>query len=223
MPGERLSELTMAMRAAREFEDGMIVNLGVGIPTFASSFVLPEREVIFHAENGALGYGPLVETLPDASPYLVNAGIQPVHPQPGMCFVSHDESFALIRGGWIDITVLGALEVSENGDLANYHLPGKITGSFGGGQDLAFCARKVIALMTHETSEGTSKVRKAVTLPLTAPEAVDRIITDLAVIDVTPAGLVLRETAPGWTVEEVVERTEAPLQIAPDVAEITLM
>lgn len=222
MAGERLDDLTMAMRVAREFQDGMVVNLGIGIPTLSSSFVLPGREVIFHSENGVLGFGPIVEERGKADLYLINAGVQPVLPLPGMSFVSHEESFAMIRGGHIDITVLGALQVAENGDLANYHLPGKVAGSFGGGQDLAFCAKRVLVVMTHETKDGKPKVVKRVTLPLTAPRAVDRIITDIAVIDVTERGLVLREYAPGWTPEEIQARTEAELMVAEDVQVMTL-
>lgn len=223
MPAERLDEMTMAMRAAREFEDGMVVNLGVGIPTLASSFVAPDREVIFHSENGVLGFGAIVEDPEKASLYLVNASVQPVSPLPGMCFVAHEEAFAMIRGGHVDVTVLGALEVAENGDLANYHLPGKVTGSFGGGQDLAFCAKKVITVMTHRTKDDRPKVVRKVTLPLTAPRAVDRIITDIAVIDVTERGLLLREHAPGWTAEDIQSLTDAPLTVAEDFAEMSLV
>jgi 3-oxoacid CoA-transferase subunit B len=222
MAGERLDDNAMAMRAAREFEEGMLVNLGIGIPTLASSYVPGEREVIFHSENGVLGFGPIVEDASAADIYLVNAGIQPVSPNPGMCFVSHEESFAIIRGGHIDVSVLGALEVSEKGDLANYQLPGKATGSFGGGQDLAFCARKVIALTTHQTKDGRPKIVRSLSLPITAPRAVDEIITDIAVIEVTRDGLVLREYMPGWTPEEIQAVTEPPLQIAPDLKEISL-
>ncbi|HWO93155.1 MAG TPA: 3-oxoacid CoA-transferase subunit B [Dehalococcoidia bacterium] len=222
MPGEKLDEVTMAMRAAREFEDGMLVNLGVGIPTLASSYVLPGREVIFHSENGVIGFGPLVEDPSQADPYLINASVQPVSPLPGMCFVSHEEAFAMIRGGHVDLTVLGALQVAENGDLANYHLPGKVTGSFGGGQDLAFCAKRVVIVMTHQTKEGEPKVVSRVTLPLTAPRAVDRIITDVAVMDVTSDGLVLRECVPGWTPDDIQAITEATLHVPDDVTEMTL-
>lgn len=223
MAGERLDELAMAMRVAKEFGSGMIVNLGVGIPTLASSFVPPDRDVIFHSENGVLGFGPIVEDRDRADPYLINASGQPVSRQPGMCFVSHEEAFAMIRGGHIDLTVLGALEVGENGDLANYHLPGKAAGSFGGGQDLAFCAKRVVVVMTHQSKGGQPKVRTRVTLPLTAPRAVDRIITDIAVIDVTPHGLMLKEVVPGWSSAEVQTLTEARLTIATDLREMTLV
>jgi len=222
MPGERLDENIMAMRAAREFEDGMVVNLGVGIPTLASSWVLPDREVIFHSENGVLGFGPVVEDPAQADVNLINASGQPVSRAPGMAFVSHDMSFEVIRGGYIDITVLGALEVGENGDLANYHLPGKIIGSFGGGQDLAFRAKQLIAVMKHITKDGRPKILKQISLPLTAPRAVDRIITDIAVIDVTDTGLELVEYAPDWTLDDIQAETEAILRPSPQLQEITL-
>ncbi len=219
---ERLDELSVAMRVAQEFQDGMVVNLGVGIPTLASSFVPADREIIFHSENGVLGFGPIIEDAAKADIFLVNASIQPVSRKAGMCFVSHEEAFAVIRGGYVDISVLGSLQVAENGDLANYQLPGKATGSFGGGQDLAFCAKKLIVAMTHTTKEGDLKVVNRVSLPLTAPRVVKRIITDIAVIDVTPEGLLLREYLPGWTVEAIQAITEPPLIVADDLREMTL-
>jgi 3-oxoacid CoA-transferase B subunit len=222
VPGEFLDEMSMAMRAAREFEEGMVINLGVGIPTLASSFLPPEKEIILHSENGVLGFGAVVEDPNEADIYLINASVQPVSRRPGMCFVSHEESFAIIRSGRVDVSILGALEVAENGDLANYHLPGKVAGSFGGGQDLAFRAKKLIALMTHTTKDGRPKIVNKVTLPLTAPGVVKRIITNVAVIDVTPAGLVLREYVPGWTPEEVQAITQPKLIIPDDVEYMTL-
>ncbi|MEE9277353.1 MAG: 3-oxoacid CoA-transferase subunit B [Dehalococcoidia bacterium] len=222
MAGERLDENIMAMRAAKEFRDGMVVNLGVGMPTLASSYVLPDQEVIFHSENGVVGFGPVIEDASQADINLINASGQPVSRAPGMCFVSHEESFVMIRGGYVDMTVLGALEVAENGDLANYHLPGKVAGSFGGGQDLAFCAKSVLAVMTHQTKDGRPKIVKQVSLPLTAPQAVDRIITDIAVMDVTDRGLELVEFAPGWTPEEIQALTEAQLIISDRLQEMTL-
>src|SRR3989304_1761174 len=172
MTGERLDEQTMALRVAKEFEDGMVVNLGVGIPTLCSNFVPPEKEIIFHSENGIIGFGPIVTDPDEADENLINASVQPVRPRPGMAIVDHAESFVIIRGGHIDLTVLGALQVSERGDLANYTLPGKEVGSFGGGQDLAFCAQKVIALMTHTTREGELKIVRALSSPMTAPAPV---------------------------------------------------
>jgi 3-oxoacid CoA-transferase B subunit len=223
MAGERLDEQTIAIRAAKEFQDGMIINLGVGIPTYCSNFVPPEREILFHSENGVIGFGPIISDPDQADENLINAGVQPVSAKPGMAIMDHAESFCIIRGGHIDITVLGALQVSEKGDLANYTIPGKQIGSFGGGQDLAFCAKKVIALMIHTTKEGEPKIVKRCTSPVTAPECVDMIITDIAVIDVTPEGLVLREVAPGWSAEEVQKLTEARLIVPPDLKEMELL
>jgi 3-oxoacid CoA-transferase B subunit len=223
MPGERLDEQIMALRAAKEFQDGMIINLGVGIPTYCSNFVPPEREVLFHSENGVIGFGPIIDDPDEADDRLVNAGVQPISPKSGMAFMDHAESFCIIRGGHVDITVLGSVQVSEKGDLANYRIPGKQVGNLGGGQDLAFCAKKVIALMTHTSKEGEPKIVKECTEPLTAPECVDQIITDIAVIDVTPEGLVLREVAPDWTAEEVQALTEARLIVPPDLQEMTLL
>ena len=223
MPGERLDEQTMAIRAAKEFQDGMIINLGVGMPTYCSNFVPPDREILFHSENGVLGFGPIVDNPDEADVNLVNAGVQPVSPKLGMVFMDHAESLCIIRGGHIDITVLGVIQVSEKGDLANYTIPGKQIGSLGGGQDLAFCAKKVIALMTISTKEGEPKIVKECTSPLTAPTCVDQIITDVGVIDVTPEGLVLREIVPGWTPEEVQALTPARLIVPPDLKEMTLL
>ncbi len=223
MSGERLDEQTMALRAAREFQDGMVVNLGVGIPTLCSNFVPPEKEVIFHSENGIIGFGPIVTNADEADENLINASVQPVRPRPGMAIVDHAESFVIIRGGHIDLTVLGALQVSERGDLANYTLPGKQVGSFGGGQDLAFCAKRVIALMTHTTREGEPKVVKQLTSPVTAPGCVDLIITDIAVIEVTEQGPVLKEVVPGWTAEEVQALTEPQLTVSPELQEMQLL
>jgi 3-oxoacid CoA-transferase B subunit len=223
MPGERLDEQTMAIRAAKEFQDGMIINLGVGMPTYCSNFVPPDREILFHSENGVLGFGPIVDNPDEADVNLVNAGVQPVSPKLGMVFMDHAESLCIIRGGHIDITVLGVIQVSEKGDLANYTIPGKQIGSLGGGQDLAFCAKKVIALMTISTKEGEPKIVKECTSPITAPTCVDQIITDVGVIDVTPEGLVLREIVPGWTPEEVQALTPARLIVPPDLKEMTLL
>ena len=223
MPGERLDEQTMAIRAAKEFQEGMIVNLGVGIPTFCSNFVPPDREIIFHSENGVIGFGPIIDNPDDADENLINAGAQPISSKPGMSIIDHAESLCIIRGGHVDITVLGVVQVSEKGDLANYTIPGKQIGSLGGGQDLAFCAKKVIALTTFTTKEGDAKVVKECTQPLTAPRCVDRIITDIAVMDVTPEGLVLRELVPGWTAEEVQALTDAKIIVPPDVEEMTLL
>ena len=219
----RLDDFSIAARAARELHTGMVVNLGFGIPLLVSTFVEPEREVLLHSENGVIGFDPVVADDPErADPNCINGGGQPVMKTPGMSFMAHDQSFELIRGGWIDISLLGALEVGANGDLANYHVPGKITGSFGGAQDLAFCAKKVIVLMSHVDKYGHPKIVNQVRLPLTAPRCVKTLITDIAVIDLTPDGAMLREFMPGWTPEEIQALTEPELIIPDDVVEITL-
>jgi acyl CoA:acetate/3-ketoacid CoA transferase beta subunit len=232
----KLDEQTIAMRAAREFEDGMVVNLGGGIPTLACNFVPEDREVLFHAENGALGYGGIAGT-EMADWDLFNASFQPVTPLPGMSFFTHDESFALIRGGHVDISVLGALEVSEKGDLANW-VAGDLTAfegdiadwigleryppAVGGAMDLAIGAKKVIVCMLHTTRNGQPKIVKECKYELTAPRCVSLIITDLAVIEVTPQGLILKEIAPGWQPEDVQAMTEPNLILADDIKEISL-
>jgi 3-oxoacid CoA-transferase B subunit len=218
----RLDDWSMAVRAAQEVSEGMVVNLGMGIPMLVSAFVEPEREVMFHTENGIVGFGRVIDDPDAVDPNCVNAGGQPVERGPGMSFMSHDESFALIRGGWIDITMLGSLQVGANGDLANYHPPGKVIGSIGGAQDLAFCAKSVLVLMTHQTKSGAPKIMSTVDLPITAPTCVSRIITDIAVIDVTPEGTVLREVLDGWTPAEVQQVTDASLIVPSDVAELAL-
>jgi 3-oxoacid CoA-transferase subunit B len=223
MAGERLDEQTMALRVAKEFQDGMVVNLGVGIPTLCSNFVPPEKEIVFQSENGIIGFGAIVTDPEEADENLINAGVQPVQPKPGMAVVDHVESFVMIRGGHIDLAVLGGLQVSEQGDLANYTLPGKQVGSFGGGQDLAFCARKLVAVMTHTTREGSPKIVNQLTSPVTAPACVDLIITDIAVIEVADGGLVVKEVAPGWTLEEVQALTEPRLTASPDLREMELL
>lgn len=232
----RLDEQTIAMRAASEFQDGMVINLGGGIPTLACNFVPEGREVLFHAENGALGYGGIATT-ETADWDLFNASFQPVTPLPGMSFFGHDESFALIRGGHVDISVLGALEVSEKGDLANW-IAGDLStfnGSLqdwikldryppavGGAMDLAVGAKKVIVAMLHTTRDGKPKIVKKCKYEVTGQECVSLIITDLAVIEVTPRGLILKEIAPGYTTEEVQAVTEPRLIIASDLKEIAL-
>lgn len=217
---ERLSREVMAMRAAKELFDGAVVNLGIGIPTLVSSFVPEGMEVIYHSENGVLGFGPVVqadEMTEKADVDLVNAGGQYITPKPGMCFVHHADSFLMIRGGHVDITMLGVIEVSEKGDLANWMFPARGVGNIGGGMDLAFNARKVICLTEHTTKDGKPKIVKKCSGPLTAPGCVDLIITDIAVIEVTKNGLVLREVAPDWTAQEVQALTEPRLAGLTDV------
>jgi len=236
IPKNRMDEQTIAMRVAREFQDGMIVNLGGGIPSLACNFVAEGRDVLFHTENGALGYGGTA-SLEEADWDLFNASFQPVTPLPGMSFFGHDEAFAMIRGGHIDISVLGALEVSEKGDLANWAIgnmadydgdvvawirTGRFPPAIGGAMDLAAGAKKIIVAMTHTTRDGSPKIVKECRYEITAPACVSLIVTDIAVIDVTPAGLVLREVAPGLTPLDVQVVTEPKLIVADDVKEVEL-
>jgi len=219
---ERLDRQIMALRVAKEFQDGDYVNLGIGIPMLASNFVPAGREVLFHAENGVLGFGEV--TLPGEGDLdLVNAGGQTVHPLPGMCFFGHDESFVMVRGGHLDISVMGAYQVSEKGDLANYMVPERQVGTIGGAMDLAFGAKRLIIAMNHTTKTGEPRIVKKCSYELTAPACVDLIVTDIAVIEVTDRGLVLKEVAPGWTPEEVQSLTEPKLIVDPDCHEIELM
>ena len=223
---ERLGREAIAMRIAKEFFDGAVVNLGIGIPTLCSSFVPEGMQVTYHTENGASGFGKVVteeNTAKYADVDLTNAGGQYVFPKPGMCFFSHADSFMMIRGGRIDIAVLGVLEVSEKGDLANWMFPGRGVGNIGGGMDLAFCAKRVIGATEHTTKENKPKIVKQCSIPLTAPHCMDMIVTDIAVIKFTPRGPMLMETAPGWTPDEVQELTEPRLIIAEDLKDMELL
>jgi 3-oxoacid CoA-transferase B subunit len=226
MTKERLSREAIAMRIAKEFFDGAVVNLGIGIPTLCSSFVPEGMQITYHTENGALGFGRVV-TEEEKSQYadvdLTNAGGQYVHPKPGMCFFSHADSFAMIRGGRVDISVLGVLEVSEKGDLANWMFPGRGVGNIGGGMDLAFNAKRLIGATEHTTKDNKPKIVNKCSIPLTAPHCMDMIVTDIAVIKFTPRGPVLKEIAPGWTAAEVQDLTEAKLIIAEDLKEMELL
>lgn len=223
MPGARLPEEAMAMRVAKEFRDGMLVNLGIGLPVYCASYVPPEVEILSHSENGLLGYGAIITDREEADPNLVVAGGQSVRRKPGMAIFDQAESFAIVRGGRLDLAVLGAFEVSERGDLANWCRPGKeIASTIGGGMDIACSARRIIAMMTHTTSENRPKIVRECSAPLTAPRCVSLIVTDIAVIEVAREGLVLKEVAPGWTPEEVQALTEPQLILAPDLSEMTL-
>lgn len=218
----RLERETMALRVAKEFQDGYIVNLGIGIPTLASNFVPEDKTVLFHSENGMIGYGPIAEEPGDYDVDLINAGGQFVTALPGISFFDSSISFAMIRGRHIDIAVLGALQVSEKGDLANWLNPRRGVGNIGGGMDLACGAKKVIAVMEHTTKDGELKILKKCNYELTGKECVNMIVTDMAVIDVTKDGLVLKEIAPGLTVEEVQAATEPRLLVAQDLKVIEL-
>ncbi|WP_308639472.1 3-oxoacid CoA-transferase subunit B [Paenibacillus silvisoli] len=210
----------IARRAAREIKDGMVVNLGIGIPTRVADFIPEGTHVVFHAENGILGTGP-TPLAGEEDGFLCNAGGYPVTLATGASYCDSAIAFAMIRRGAIDMTVLGALEVSEQGDLANWIVPGKRTAGIGGAMELAQKAKRVVAVMNHVNRDGKSKIRKRCELPLTAPRCVDFIITEMAVMEVTPEGLVLREIMSPHTVEEVIQCTEAELIIPQHVDIIT--
>lgn len=218
---KRLSKEAMAKRIAEELKDGFSVNLGIGMPTLVSNFIPKGRTIMFESENGILGVGHLASK-EEEDPDLANAGDEPVTVVSGASFFDSALSFAMIRGGHIDVTVLGGFQVSERGDLANWKLPQRKVGSYGGGMDLAVGAKKVIIMMKHTTRDGKPKIVKNCTYPLTAKECVDLIVTDIAVVEVTREGLVLKETAPGWMVDDVQALTEPKLIIAADLKEIEL-
>ena len=214
----KLQRQAMCDRLAMEFQDDWIVNLGVGMPTLCSNYVDPSKDLIFHSENGVIGYGPLAPPGQEDK-HLVNAGGQNVIAMPGMAIVHHADSFALIRGGMVDVTVMGAYEVAENGDFANWRIPNRKGGGIGGAMDLAACAKQVFIAMEHTTRDGKPRMLKRCALPITAPGVVTLVATDLGLFKVTPGGFELREYAPGWTPEEIQEQTEAQLIIAPDLKE----
>ena len=221
MERDRLDREVIAMRVANELRDGDVVNLGLGIPTLCSQFVPEGRDIVYHSESGVLNYGPMAEP-GEEDVDLINAGGQFLAPNPGMSFFSSADAFAMIRGGHIDVTVLGALQVSEKGDLANWMLPQRGIGNVGGAMDLVAGAKRVIVAMEHSDRNGSSKIVEECTYPLTGRECVSLVVTDIAVLEVTSAGLTLSEVAPGWTAEDVQRETDARLVVSQDLKEITL-
>ena len=207
------------MRVTREFKDGDVVNLGVGIPTLCSSYLPQGRKVWLHAENGVLGYGPFAEE-GRQDPDLINASGQFVSPSPGISFFSSADAFNMIRGGHVDISVLGGFQVSERGDLANWILPGRGSGNIGGAMELVTGAKKVIIAMEHTTRAGEPKLVAECSYLLTGKECVDLIVTDLGVVEVTEQGFLLLEIVHGFTPEEVQSVTGAPLAVSPDLREV---
>lgn len=215
MSGVPLTREQIAQRVAREVQPDYCVNLGIGIPTLVANYIDPAMSVMLQSENGLLGLGPFpIEA--EVDPDLINAGKQTVTALPGASFFSSADSFAMIRGGHVDLTVLGAMEVSEAGDIANWMVPGKMVKGMGGAMDLVAGARRVIVAMQHVDGKGRPKLLKTCSLPLTGERCVNRIITDMAVIDVTAQGFLLREIAPGFTVEDIIKATGARLTIAAD-------
>ena len=217
----KLSRQQMCDRLAMEFQDEWIVNLGVGMPTLCSNYVDPAKDIIFHSENGVIGFGPLAPEGQEDR-HLVNASSQHVTVRPGMAIVHHADSFGLIRSGMVDVTVMGAYEVAENGDFANWRIPNRKGGGIGGAMDLAACAKRVFIAMEHVTREGEPRLLERCKLPITAPGVVTLVATDLGLFEVTPQGFQLRENAPDWSAEEIQAQTASKLIVADDLRDLRM-